>query len=159
MRRKGAEADKPDRNLSGLSFYGGQRVCPLCAASQTGCDPHRWSFADGSRTHGADPRARSARGNRVASGARHLTLRSTWSRQASPFGSRGLLPNPSLSYHRKQGVTLLSSIFRMAMREKVATANPCDELPKSVEQKYRPGVDEIVGFLKLRSQRFSKSAS
>lgn len=32
-------------------------------------------------------------------------------------------------------VTLLSSIFRMAMREKVATANPCDELPKSVRAK------------------------
>jgi integrase len=32
-------------------------------------------------------------------------------------------------------VTLLSSIFRMAMREKVATSNPCDELPKSVRGK------------------------
>jgi len=32
-------------------------------------------------------------------------------------------------------VTLLSSIFRMAIREKVATSNPCDELPKSVRGK------------------------
>ena len=32
-------------------------------------------------------------------------------------------------------VTLLSSIFRMAMRERIATANPCDELPKSVRAK------------------------
>ena len=32
-------------------------------------------------------------------------------------------------------VTLLSSIFRLAMRERVATANPCDELPKSVRAK------------------------
>lgn len=32
-------------------------------------------------------------------------------------------------------ITLLSSIFRMAMREKVAIANPCDELPKSVRAK------------------------
>ncbi|MGH9871543.1 MAG: tyrosine-type recombinase/integrase [Pyrinomonadaceae bacterium] len=32
-------------------------------------------------------------------------------------------------------ITLLSSIFRMAMREKVATTNPCDELPKSVRAK------------------------
>ena len=29
-------------------------------------------------------------------------------------------------------VTLLSSIFRMAIKEKVASANPCEELPKSV---------------------------
>lgn len=32
-------------------------------------------------------------------------------------------------------VTLLSSIFRMAIREKVVTSNPCDELPKSVRAK------------------------
>lgn len=32
-------------------------------------------------------------------------------------------------------VTLLSSIFRLAIRERVATANPCDELPKSVRAK------------------------
>jgi len=32
-------------------------------------------------------------------------------------------------------VTLLSSIFRMAIREKVALTNPCDELPKSVRAK------------------------
>lgn len=32
-------------------------------------------------------------------------------------------------------VSLLSSIFRMAIREKVATGNPCDELPKSVRGK------------------------
>ena len=32
-------------------------------------------------------------------------------------------------------ITLLSSIFRMAMRERVATANPCEELPKSVRAK------------------------
>jgi integrase len=32
-------------------------------------------------------------------------------------------------------VTLLSSIFRMAMREKVAITNPCDELLKSVRAK------------------------
>jgi integrase len=34
-----------------------------------------------------------------------------------------------------KAVTLLSSIFRMALREKVATANPCGELPKSVRGK------------------------
>jgi hypothetical protein len=32
-------------------------------------------------------------------------------------------------------VTLLSSIFRMAIKEKVASANPCEELPKSVRAK------------------------
>jgi integrase len=32
-------------------------------------------------------------------------------------------------------VTLLSSIFRMAIRERVATSNPCEELPKSVRAK------------------------
>lgn len=32
-------------------------------------------------------------------------------------------------------VTLLSSIFRMAVREEVATSKPCDELPKSVRGK------------------------
>jgi integrase len=32
-------------------------------------------------------------------------------------------------------VTLLSSIFRLAIRERVATANACDELPKSVRAK------------------------
>ncbi|HZT57529.1 MAG TPA: site-specific integrase [Pyrinomonadaceae bacterium] len=32
-------------------------------------------------------------------------------------------------------VTLLSSIFRMAIRERVATSNPCGELPKSVRAK------------------------
>lgn len=32
-------------------------------------------------------------------------------------------------------ITLLSSIFRMGMREKIAIANPCDELPKSVRAK------------------------
>jgi integrase len=32
-------------------------------------------------------------------------------------------------------ITLLSSIFRMAMRERVASFNPCDELPKSVRSK------------------------
>ena len=32
-------------------------------------------------------------------------------------------------------VTLLSSIFRMAMKQRVATANPCEELPKSVRAK------------------------
>src|SRR5260370_26063384 len=32
-------------------------------------------------------------------------------------------------------VTLLSSIFRMAMHEKVATTNPCGDLPRSVRKK------------------------
>lgn len=32
-------------------------------------------------------------------------------------------------------VTLLSSIFRMAIKERVASFNPCDELPKSVRTK------------------------
>src|SRR5687768_18612490 len=31
--------------------------------------------------------------------------------------------------------SLLSSIFRLAMREQVAIANPCDEMPKSVRGK------------------------
>ena len=32
-------------------------------------------------------------------------------------------------------LTLLSSIFRMAMKERIATYNPCDELPQSVRAK------------------------
>ncbi len=32
-------------------------------------------------------------------------------------------------------ITLLSSIFRMAIKERVASFNPCDELPKSVRSK------------------------
>ena len=32
-------------------------------------------------------------------------------------------------------MTLLSSVFRMAVREEVASSNPCGELPKSVRAK------------------------
>ena len=50
-------------------------------------------------------------------------------------------------------VTLLSSIFRMAIKEKVASANPCEELPKSVRAKIPVGSGIVVS----RSRRRRRS--
>lgn len=52
-------------------------------------------------------------------------------------------------------VTLLSSIFRMAIREKVTTSNPCDELPKSVRAKIPAGASATAASRPRRRNRSS----
>lgn len=41
-------------------------------------------------------------------------------------------PRSPVTVHKE--LTLLSSIFLMAIREKIATANPCAEIPKTVRK-------------------------